>query len=71
MTLEQSIHDSLDNAVTNGHALQTWSVSAIVADLQQCDAEAEKHDAATLEPFVKSWLESFGTNIEWSTRPHV
>lgn len=61
MTLEQSIHDSLDNAVTNGYAPHEWSVSVIIRDLQDYDAEAEKHDAATLEPFVRSWINKEAT----------
>lgn len=47
ITLKESVHESLDNAIKNGdeqflHSLETRNIKAIVEDMCDCDAAVEQ-----------------------------
>lgn len=58
-SMEQLVHEALDNAVVNGHyatRVEAYHVGDIAEDLIDCCATFEGVNPYDLEPHVRSWL---------------
>lgn len=54
-TAEQRIHAMLDDAMSNGYDISTWTADDIVADLLAFADLRDDEDEAAIRPHVLTW----------------
>lgn len=55
MTIEERVHESLDNAIDNGVEILRWHDNTIAHDLIKHDADLEDLTEEQLLPHIASW----------------